>query len=516
MIVHVAIKGSLELNIDEIDGDVVKLIKSALTFINEDRLQAEREQVPGWWDLPETIEIYREEHRRSGHVLIAPRGFADQLAEGIGEIGGAIEWADHRVSPAAAPGYFRPLLLRDYQHEAVIDLLSSEQGFYECPPGGGKTVAALGMSALINCRTLVIVDKADLLEQWRERAAQEWLDKQKTVRGLDLSLDFDHPRAVGKIGQDVWEERDLTIALRQSLWSRIDELDATKWWRGWGTEIFDEGHHLSSDTLSELSLRCEARFMYGMSATPARTPTKGLIVAVYIGPIRHRTSKERLRKAGVLVMPKVEIIRTDFQTDFWPTHNRKEGEECKIPNCRKSGKKHMHRNNYSSCVKKLVEDDERNKLIAHQIVSDRGHYHLVYSRQLKHLDLLKKAIEEAGWDGPIFMLRGEENAKKISRAIVAEISESHECVIFSTVAEEGLDIPILDRLHLPFPIKQQGLVQQVVGRVERATDGKDTPKIFDYADYGTECFAAQAPDRETVYRMDGYPIKTTKAKAVPA
>jgi hypothetical protein len=269
--IHVAIKGSLELRVDEVDARAIDLIKSALTFPNEDRQQAAREEVPGWWDMPETIELYRDEQRRSGHVLLLPRGFADQLVQGLASIGGEVIWDDQRLSAMAEPGYYRPLLLRGYQHEAALDLVRSEQGFYECPPGGGKTVTALAIAATLGLRTLVIVDKADLLEQWRERAAQEYLDKARTVRGLGLSLDLEDPRSVGKIGQDVWEERDLTIALRQSLWSRITELDVTKWWDQWGATFYDEGHHLQSDTLSELCRRCISRVMLGFSATPART-----------------------------------------------------------------------------------------------------------------------------------------------------------------------------------------------------------------------------------------------------
>ena len=51
-----------------------------------------------------------------------------------------------------------------------------------------------------------------------------------------------------------------------------------------------------------------------------------------------------------------------------------------------------------------------------------------------------------------------------------------------TLAKEGLDIPILDRLHLATPNKNRAVIKQSAGRIERSVDGKDTPVIYDYVD----------------------------------
>lgn len=386
-----------------------------------------------------------------------------------------------------------------------------------------NTVTMLGLFAHAQQRAVVVLDKANLLEQWRSRASTF----------LGLSLDLDDPRSVGKIGEDVWEERDLTIALRQTLWSRLWQIDALDWFKHYGVVVFDEGHHLSADTLGEICRRVSSRIMLGTSATPAKSEARGQIVHALVGPIVHKTTRQELYDRGVLMRPTVEQIRTDFEAEFWPTHEVDDQTPCEVPDCTKSlVKRHMHRNNYSSVLKRLVEDKERNALVARRVVSERGHVHLVASRQLKHLDLLRKAIEAAGWDGPIYMLRGEENARGESQLIAEAVSaggqwdfldvenggqsweqitpvgeHGREAVILSTIADEGLDVPPIDRTHIVFPMRQEAAVIQLIGRGERVTEGKDDSVIVDYNDPGCGAFAEQALERERVFRSTGFTVR---------
>jgi superfamily II DNA or RNA helicase len=515
--VPVVVGGEITIFLKDLPQIVADQIRAALTFVNEDKAKKLAERIWGAWNDPDFITLWKEEQRRGGdHVLLLPRGFAWPLVQLLRANGCEPVWDDRRSRSPAYPGYFKPFELRDYQATAVAALLQAEQGFLEQPAGAGKTTLMLGLMTYAQQKTLVIVDKAGLVEQWRERA----------VKFLNLKID-----QVGKIGENVWEERDLTICLRQTLWSRLWELDATQWFDNYGLVIFDEGHHLSSETLTEICRRCRSYYLFGTSATPAKSETRGNIVHALVGPIVHKTTREDLYERNILVKPSVEIIRTGFQADFWPTHETDATQSCQVPGCRKNGTEHMHRNNYASVLKKLVEDNNRNEMIAQRIVSERGHVHLVASRQLKHLDLLRKACESAGWDGPIYMLRGEENAAGLSQYIAEAIHEggqwemiyeesaggeewqqtSHtgeygkEAIIFSTVADEGLDIPPIDRIHLAFPMRQEAAIIQLVGRCERIYEGKDNSIIVDYSDR-CDVFAQQAVERDRVFRYIGFEV----------
>lgn len=539
--IPVRVAGELVIKLSDLPEALINEIKAALTFENEERTKALSLRQWGAQNLPETVHVWRQETRRGvdgpEHLLCLPRGFARQLSMGFAAKDLQLDWIDERVRPLAAPGYWRPVLLRGYQGEASTALLIAEQGVYMCPAGGGKTIVMLGTAALAGLRTLWITDKVYLANQTRERAAAQWLDPAQTVRGLDLSMDFEQERSSGFIGQDVWEERDFTVALRQTLWSRKWELDPTNWWDQWGMIIVDEVHHAASDTLGELCRAVRSAFFFGGSATPAKSETRGKIVFSLVGPIVHETPRERLYAEGVLMKPSVQRIYTEFDTEFWPDHESSLDDDgqltCLVPNCPKTkkGQNHSHRNNYSSALKKLVESKERNARIAQEIVSERGHVHLVYSRQLKHLDLIRKAAEKAGWDGPIYYIRGEENANGLARGIAAAIEAGghwepqedpetkeiewvqvkemtdgvREALVLSTVADEGMDIPPIDRVHMPFPGKQAAATVQIIGRGERNAEGKTDSIIKDWVDE-TNVFQGQADERYGVYVAAGYTV----------
>lgn len=484
--VPIRVRGELEVRVNDLPPGALQTIKAALTLPNEDREAAQREHAFGWWDMPESLYLWKVFERRGEKFLSMPRGFARQLGQGLTKLGAEIQWTDERAIVSAAPGYFRPFPLRDYQLDAVKALLKAEQGFYQAPAGSGKTITMLGMIAYCNLRTLVIIDKADIIDQWIERASDP--------RFLGLT-------DVGKISQGIWEEKDLTIALRQALWARTAETDALQFWKGWGCVIFDEGHKLGGETLGEISRKVVSRLMLGTSATPSKTETRGKIVNHLVGPIVHITPRQKLRDAGILVTPHVRHLPTEIDLEFWDTHDVTSHQDCKVPKCRKTGQNHSHRNNYSSCLKSLVADEDRNKQIAEQVVSEPNHVHLIPSRQKKHLDLLKKAIEEAGWTAPIYYLRGEENARGESRGIVEQIMNGQSgCVILSTVADEALDIPPIDRVHIVFPMRQAAALIQLIGRGERSCEGKTEFIVHDYVDLLTEVFLNQFWERDRTYR----------------
>lgn len=526
--VPVTVAGELELDYDALPTSALQLVKSALTVPNEDREKKLANKVWGAWNEPEFFELWRQEHRRDGtHKLLLPRGFAANLVVGLRSQKIEVEWDDQRVSAAAEPGYFKPFVLRDYQLTAVMKLMVAEQGFYQCPAGGGKSVTLLGLFAHLQQRALLIVDKMALLYQWRDKAMDP--------RFLGLTED-----QVGIIGDDVWEERDFTICMRQTLHSRGWQTTATDWFDKWGVVYFDEGHHLSAETVQDICRQCRSKYLGGVSATPEKSETRGRIVYSLVGPKVAETTRKELYERQVLIEPTVRVVYTGHDDIFWPTHDVIATQTCQVPNCRKNGTDHGHLNNWSSCLKTLVEDKGRAALIASEVVKERGHVHLINTGQLKHITILKKAIINAGWDGPIYELKGEENAEGLSQPIAEAIADGgfwetydakeknpktgrmikvtrmrkvsddvphgREAIILSTVADEGLDIPPIDRVHLTFPMRQEGAVIQVIGRGERIASGKTDSVIVDYRD---RCivFAEQALERDRVFRSIGYRVE---------
>jgi superfamily II DNA or RNA helicase len=79
--------------------------------------------------------------------------------------------------------------LTDIQHAAVQAMRPHQTGVLVAPPGTGKTVMACALIAHHWLPTAIIVNRADLLAQWRERLAF-FLDlADATVRSLGAGKD---------------------------------------------------------------------------------------------------------------------------------------------------------------------------------------------------------------------------------------------------------------------------------------------------------------------------------------
>src|SRR5690606_8534290 len=128
-----------------------------------------------------------------------------------------------------------------------------------------------------------------------------------------------------------------------------------------------------------------------------------------------------------------------------------------------------------------VEDNLRNERIAVLVNKNRDKCNLIQSSRLNHLKLLRNKVIELGFPkNRIFMLTGEENEEE--RQNVYKEAEKGSCLILSTIAGEGLDIPRLDRLYLCFPIKNDENVKQLVGRICRDHPDKDDAIVYDFID----------------------------------
>lgn len=460
--ITVKVNSHLELAAWELKEHQMEAVKTALTIPNPERVTAEREMVRGWDQLPETIELWRKERG----TLYLPRGFANQLESVVRS---EIWWEDERVSRPINTSLWLNPMLRFYQEPVVPTMLKCEQGVYVAPTGSGKTVTFLEFVRRASQRTLVIVNNTHIAEQWRDRAREH----------LGLT-------EVGIVGDGSWKEADLTIAVQQTLWSRRDSLDG--WWETWGVVVLDECHHVPANTFFDIIQRFPALYRVGISATPDKNVELRALVGAALGPVIHETKEEVLVEAGVIERASYEILDSGFSFTMWPTHRAQKDKETKKLTCefqdRGCDRKGLvHRNNWTDLVAALIEDEERNELIAEAIARhyNEGRAILVLSRRLKHLDEMARAvIRRIGSAEDVYRLSGKE--KTDEKMDLYERADAGRLVIFSTVGDEALDIPRLDTLVLAFPTKQADLVRQQVGRVLRAHARKGRPVVVDVRD----------------------------------
>lgn len=182
--------------------------------------------------------------------------------------------------------------LRDKQHllvNKVLDIYDKNgyiNGIAKSYPGSGKTVMTVYLAAKLKIKTLIIVDKQELMKQW----IKSFLDFS------DLTIDD-----IGIIQQKHFGvERPVIIAMAQTLQSHLKKgikeafvsLDKHKI----GLVVYDEVHATSSaPVFSKISLLFRTRNFLGLSATPFHTGLSEVLMKNTIGEIVYETKNYDLK-----------------------------------------------------------------------------------------------------------------------------------------------------------------------------------------------------------------------------
>lgn len=450
----------------------------------------ERARKEGFWGEPKYIEVHQAHSGRiNGESVNVPRGMLNQICRGMDALD--YDWALEDKRCEGLYGYKLSLMdgvdtgfLRDYQREAAEALLRAEQGIYEAPTGSGKTMTAIGMMAMAQLPTLVLVDRRHLVEQWRDRIESVFDLRPSSVMG-------------GKITGG-WV--DVVVTTIQSI-TDSDSQASRMLKYNTGMVILDECHHVTAHTYRDVIDRFPARYRFGLSATPERQPGLLALAEAYLGPVVAKTPRKELLERGLLVQPTVQPVETKFRFDYVPTHRDEDNK--------------LRRNNWGKLVSAICEDRSRNRLIADTIVdyavsAPAPRAQLVISRNKSHLVAIAAMTEmemsQTGLDYRVDMLTGDMNPAERPILIDAVESGGIHWVIFSTLADEALDCPRFDTIHLTYPTSSLALLTQQVGRIVRPAD-KQPAIVVDYWDKNVSILNEQhMRRRRAFYIPEGMPL----------
>jgi superfamily II DNA or RNA helicase len=464
----VILDNRIRVNASELPDDLAWMMAEALTFDNLEKEAAKKNNTKGWKDMPDEIELFEIE----GPFVSFPRGFRHDFEHGLAHYGITPVYDDRRQKEQ----FFRlghPIKPRDHQPAAVEAIKKHEDMIYKGPTGSGKTITSLLAIRSLARRSIVLVNTLAVAEQWIKRSNQ--------------ALGAHYP--VTLIGDGKMEISPyLTIATAQTIWSRYDELESTGFFEMFGAAVLDECHHATALTYMAIVDRFTAQHRWGVSATPDKTGDFRIAKAV-LGPVLHETPLKEMFEKGYLLKPTVLKINSRFGYGFRGAMGRRQS-------------------NYTKMMSELVKDPMRNIAIARQMMLLRQRKQLVLSARLEQLDRLKDMLIEEGFpEEYIFFLTGRETREQ-REALEAQVYDSPYCVVFSTIANEAVDIPPLDVVHLVYPQKNTGLITQQIGRIMRAMEGKLTPLVIDWTDNNVGPLSAQWTARKReVYLPLGIPIQ---------
>src|SRR6056300_502160 len=375
---------------------------------------------------------------------------------GVDKVGEPKE--DRRPQPARSKAKFVGQL-RDATHQnaALAAALDAGHGVLSLPCGYGKTTVSLAIACALGYRTMIVVHKQFLADQWRERIQQ-----------------FCPGATIGIVQQDKKEtDCDFVIAMLQSLSLKeysFSDFDSV------GTLIVDEAHHICAKVFSQSLFKMCPKHIFGLSATPERKDGLTKVLHWFMGPTFFAVERENQQQ--VEVFP-IEYTCPRFQDP---------------PPCTRFGKLSL-----ATMITELTEDRARNIVILNLIknIVKGTRQVLVLSDRRHHCEVLHQSFKKTSGLYMGGMKEADLQASSKKQIIFATFSQAHE----------GLDIPSLDTVILATPKSD---IVQSIGRIMRETHGKkNNPHIYDMFDQWSICHAMYNK-RLKVYRQGGFKIPKQK------
>lgn len=451
-----------EIRVRNADQNVISWAHTNLRMPNPDYAKKKR---MGLWtgNTPEDIKLYV----RDGSDYIFPAGCYEALRTAIPDIEFEASFPARKMFPEV------DVPLYDYQQREVDKLIRHHFGILKAPCGAGKTRCGIAIAGRDVGRVLWVTHTKDLLNQSKAAAEEFFVYNQ-------IGVISDGKVEIGS---------RITFATVQTL-SKVDLL---KYSNTWSTIIVDECHRVSGNPQNVMMFykvlsNLNASRKYGLSATVHRADGLVRCTLALLGPIIGIISEVDVADKT----SPVEVIRIPTGTEVPEEALDTDGTII-----------------YTKLITALAEDYDRNLLLRDHIIDGyKEHSSLCLSERLSQLEIIQDRLIYAGVDPK--EIRFISGATKGTERVAAldEMRSGEAKILLATygLAKEGLDIPVLDRLHLLTPQKDYAVVIQAAGRVARKAEGKEKGTIYDYVDSIGYCERAFT-SRKSFYKKKGYTVK---------
>ena len=418
----------------------------------------------------------------NGYICI-PRGLLEKLKEKCESSGIQYSVDDKRFNGKSISIEFLGNL-KDNQIKAVNTLLERDYGILSAATAFGKTVVCCNLIAQRKTNTLIILESSALVDQW-EKALNTFLKINENIPEYKTKNGRIKKRksfiGIIKSSKDT-STGIIDIAMVGSLYRKGEFHDKL---HDYGMVIVDECHHSASDTMSSVLREINAKYVYGVTATPFRGDGLERINEMLLGPIRyHYSASEKAKEQGIshLVFPR-------FTRVVCPNNEK------------------LHINEY---YKIIVENENRNKLLADDIKRcvEAGRTPIVLTKFTEHAKSIYKLVEN--YADRLFLLIGEKSAKSLkdARIQMEQVDKNQSLIVVANgqLVGEGFDFPRLDTLFMADPVAWKGLVEQYAGRLNRDYPNKKDVIIYDYVDSYIPIFNNMYMKRLRAYKRIGYSL----------
>ena len=349
---------------------------------------------------------------------------------------------EHIAWPKGHPAVGEPIILRDYQVDAINRFLNTPQCLQEIATGAGKTLitAVLSHRCEKYGRTVVIVPNKDLVLQ---------TERDYKNLGLDVGVLFGDRKEYTKT-HTICTWQSLSV-LEKKTKSGDAEVDVGEFLDNVVCVMVDEVHKAKADVLRDLlsGVFANVPIRWGLTGTIPKDEHEAVACTCCLGPVVGELSSKELQDKGVLADLDIDIFQLqDGALGF---------------------------SSYAQELKWLVTDPKRIDQISSIInsLSASGNTLVLFDR-IKTGEMLLERNPD--W---VFVSGGMKTTQRQEE--YAEISGANNKVIVATygVAAVGINIPRIFNLVMIEPGKSFVRVIQTIGRGVRKAEDKDYVHIVD-------------------------------------
>ena len=479
-VVRIVLADRIYIDSTGMSNKTKRQLRRMATFSNKQYFQNQAMDMPNY-DESRFIYLGSDE----GKYIVLPRGLREEILKKFDNAGISYKIEDKRTKGQELNISFRGEL-RESQIPAVETMLENETGILHAATAFGKTVVCCDMIARRGISTLILVDRADLMNQWIKRL-EEFLDIDEELPEYQTKTGRTRKRK-SLIGNLQGAHDTLTgivdVAMIRSLKKKDGFHPKLK---EYAQVYFDECHHAASDSAIEVLQEINAKYVYGVTATPKRGDGKEKINEFLLGPIRYRfTAKDRAEEQNInhLVYPR-------FTRTVKPHH--------------------LSKTPYGNDAYELIRNnDVRDEQIIRDVADcvQAGRTPVVLTKYVDHAKKLSERLKT--YADRLILLTGA-NGTKARRAQVEELNkvdDSDSLILVGTgsLLGEGFDFPRLDTLFMATPVSGENVVEQYVGRLNRDYEGKENVIVYDYVDSHIPKFDKMYSARLKAYKKIGYEL----------
>ena len=357
-------------------------------------------------------------------------------------------------------------LLREKQKPIVDAYIKSSKttnggGIICVPCGYGKTVIALYLLAQLKKKTLIIVHKSFLMNQWIERI--------KMFLNPEIRIGKIQGKTCNIVNKDIVLGMLQSVSMKEYPEDMFDEF---------GMVIFDECHHLSAEVFSRALIKVSPKYLLGLSATPNRKDGLSKVFRWFLGDYVYNIKKREDEDVDVCCVKFIDME----------------------PSYKKTVLNYYGKMNMAQMINNICAYKPRTKCIIKYIkpLILEGRKILILSDRREHLKVIKQYLDSKEICDSGYYLGGMKQKE-------LKVSEQKQVLLATySMASEGFDVPTLNTLVLASP---KSNIVQSVGRIlrQRPENRKYKPYILDIVDVFS-IFKNQAKKRRSYYLKCSYHI----------